>query len=422
METNQNVIKTSTGSRPCNEDKYIDEFDIHLSNDSIIKFYAVFDGHGGDFVSKKCIEKIPDLIREQIEKEDNAICNVNINIRHLGIARAFNEATEQLHKEINIKKLSGGSTALMILEDNDCIFIHQMGDCRATIGDVLTGEISIVKRAMVDCILDPLYIKDLKEGIAQTPIHAMPGLAIQRKNESVKSHPLCTKESMSEWKINDDDNEENAHAEWMTFNINHCKKKGKNNEITEAIKPRKDPGANAFRLSLCDTQPTRGISGKDEQIMNHGQTFRYELPIKHRSGKILVYGTDGIEDLNALPNDKILHVITSIDLFEKYFEENNLILKNISSSIIYPVNGTFHEKMNWLSKVAHSLPVDLFWKESVKKSAKILENIFENKDNVKAAFTGVEYDNISLLCDIILEYINIRGSADNVTIGIKKWL
>ena len=242
----------------------------------------------------------------------------------------------------------------------------------------------------------------------------------------MKSSPVvCTRESMSRMKI-ENDSDGFATEEWMAFNIAYCSRAGYNHNTQPAIMPKKDSCANAFRLSPCGTQPTRGISGYNEKIITKGQTFRYNVPISDLSGCVLTFGCDGIEDNGAITADKIHSVATSFDKFKELLDDNNILFRNWNNyhSKIngYPKNGTFCEKLIWMRDYAFNIKInDKFWKDSVSNSASKLLDICENSTDFQLAFTSRGESSMSTLINAFIELCNVRGSADNVTFGMIKY-
>lgn len=116
-------IDSKQGKRDYMEDTYnIQEF---MLNSKKAILYGVFDGHGGDKVSKRLSDKDKGLFSYMIsnlnKKKDISITN---NIRN-----SFLEYDLMLYKE-NFKD---GSTAIVILVYDDMLYVINLGDSRAMI-------------------------------------------------------------------------------------------------------------------------------------------------------------------------------------------------------------------------------------------------------------------------------------------------
>jgi len=287
---------------------------------------------------------------------------------------------------------------------------HQMGDCRAQLGDVITGQLKRSHRAVVDGFF-PAEVRNLGYGFVQTPIHAMTGAAVWRDGVSEEDRRLgvkCTRESMSRMKIDGDDGDEAVHAEWMAFNMLRCSSLAKKHQDETALLPFHASGG--WRLATCGTQPTRGICGSRETLLKKGQTFRYDVPSSGRNGHILAFGCDGVEDHNAIPKSKIVEVSTSVDCFKALFDDDNLLFKFIQEyETSYPKEGTFCEKLSWMETHAKNIPVDNFWKDSIQKSASELKSLFMDED-------------LSFCVRAFILLCSVRASSDNVTFGLIKYI
>jgi len=87
--------------------------------DECVDLFAVFDGHGGDYVSRYACEMFPIFIEKRIRKN------------RLNPTLALTLALNDLNESIRQKDLEGGSTALVgLVVDNMC-YIANIGDSRA---------------------------------------------------------------------------------------------------------------------------------------------------------------------------------------------------------------------------------------------------------------------------------------------------
>lgn len=110
------VLQTQ-GTRPYMEDRYV----------IIPKFYngfdliAVFDGHGGKFVSDFCADNMARVLRSRLDA-------LNGNIRE-ALKQAFQDIDDQMPMAASI---STGSTCLVILcNGEDTLWVANTGDSRA---------------------------------------------------------------------------------------------------------------------------------------------------------------------------------------------------------------------------------------------------------------------------------------------------
>jgi hypothetical protein len=301
-----------------------------------------------------------------------------------------------------------------------------MGDCRATLIDGASQSIVQAPRSWIDCALNIAKISVRGIGAVQTPIHAMPGLAVPRESgpNSVMKSMVSTRDSMSLCRIENDDPEESAFDEFRAYNIAYCARAGKDPNSTKPVLPRRD--GRAFRLSPCNTQPTRAIAGLNEQVLRNGQTFRYDVPLQERVGTMLVYGCDGMEDNGAIPAAMVASIATSKVFFMDQLYTDNIIF-TVMAPIVrqgFPCDAPYTQKMAWLKEVAESGQINVadgHWLKSIARSAQALQDLFGDQEQVDRAFVGQSAGDLELLCKMLVEHANVRGSGDNVTCGVKKW-
>jgi len=427
----ESSIVTTTGSRQKNEDTHIERCEVEGGT-----LEAVFDGHGGKQISELAEKRVIPLLNPELVKRREVIENGSLDEALLAVAEAFNACTDNLHQEIREAFLSGGSTALFIYQTSRCIFMHTMGDCRGTVS-TRDGEIKTAPRALVDGAFLHKPVVDKGVGLAQTHIHAMPGDAVWREDvteEQRKAPLVCTMESMRRMRIENDDEEESAYEEWCAYNIAHCsslidlQNKCQNSSMVKpivhsshpALLPKKDWNANAWRLSPCECQPTRGLRGINEKVLPNGQTWRYDITMEEcaREGLLMSSGCDGVEDNHAIDPSMIMKCLSSKDIFMAQIDNENLIHKYWNGFESYPHSGTIREKLQWMHDHVHNIrQIDLFWKNSIAKSVGILIEMLDD-GSLEYAFTGTSQHQLELRCKAFVELINCRGSADNVTVGL----
>ena len=425
------AIVTTTGSRPKNEDTHIERYEVEGGT-----LKAVFDGHGGKQISELAEKRVTHLLNPELVQRREVIENGSLDEAHLAVAEAFNACTDNLHQEIGRKFLSGGSTALFIYQTPRCIFMHNMGDCRATVSTP-DGEIKTAPRALVDGAFLHKSVVDKGFGLVQTHIHAMNGDAVWREDvtEEQRMAPVvCTMESMSRMRIENDDQEESAYEEWRAYNIAHCsslidlQNKCKNSSMVKpiihsshpALLPKKDWNANAWRLSPCKCQPTRGLRGIKERVLPNGQTWRYDISMEEcsREGLLLMMGCDGVEDNHAIDPSMIMKCLVSIDTFLAQIDNDNLLHKYWNGFESYPHSEGIREKLQCMHDHADDIRhIDRFWIDSIAKSAGILIEMLDD-GRLEYAFAGTSQHQLELRCKAFVELINCSGSADNVTVGL----
>ena len=409
----ESVILSFECSREGNEDTHLDEFEIELKNGKKIIISGIFDGHGGREVSELCERKSKEYIEEAIENEEiqENLCSSEKNLRLIGMAKTFDNVITRLNEDVMF--LKSGSTALYVIETDEEIYAHQIGDCRMTMCNE-DGSIVETERSRIDNALDNEKIIDMPYGKMQTNIHCMEGLAEPRSGE--EDEPMSKKEDMMKWKIKGDDEEETNHQEWMNYNIAFHK----GNENIKAIMPKKDMFGPGIRLSPCGTQPTRGIAGISEKTLKKGETIRYGIKNEERIGKTLVMSCDGVEDNGSIKKNEISGVIASYENLKKMVLGENLLARSIKKRGVEEGDcKNIKERMCWIERNVYKLGIDEYWKKSLKKSCGKIKYMCDDEEEMERIWCSKEKHDIIKKIEIIIEMINIMGSADNVSIGLK---
>ena len=410
----ESVILSFECSREGNEDTHLDEFEIELKNGKKIKISGIFDGHGGREVSELCERKSKEYIEEAIENQEiqENLCSSEKNLRLIGMSKTFDNAITRLNKDVMF--LRSGSTALYVAETDEEIYAHQIGDCRMTMCNE-DGTIVETERSRIDNALDNEKIIDMPYGKMQTNIHCMEGLA-EPRSEDEKEKPMSKKEDMMKWKIKGDDEEETNHQEWITYNLAFHK----GNENIKAIMPKKDMFGPGIRLSPCGTQPTRGIAGISEKTLKKGETIRYGIKNEERIGKTLVMSCDGVEDNGSIKKNEISGVIASYENLKKMVLGENLLARSIKKRGVQEEDcKNIKERMCWIERNVYKLGIDAYWKKSLKKSCGKIKDMCDDEEEMERIWCSKEKHDITKKLEIIIEMINIMGSADNVSIGLK---
>lgn len=118
------------GKRPQNEDKhsYIMNLDGKNTTSGKIDYYAVYDGHGGKFVSKYLHSKLPEYF---IDKR------VKYPLSASFVKNVYNHISETLKNEYSEKSYNTGSTCLVVIrfKQGDCDYLNILntGDSRCVI-------------------------------------------------------------------------------------------------------------------------------------------------------------------------------------------------------------------------------------------------------------------------------------------------
>jgi serine/threonine protein phosphatase PrpC len=109
------------GKRDYMEDFYI--VDEHFLPDKNGSLYVVLDGHGGDTVAKRCMERLPAILKKNITR-------FGMNNIHDALIATFYEIDELF--DIREDYMTG-TTCLVILRFSDKLWIANCGDSRAFI-------------------------------------------------------------------------------------------------------------------------------------------------------------------------------------------------------------------------------------------------------------------------------------------------
>ena len=295
-----------------------------------------------------------------------------------------------------------------------------MGDCRATVS-YDDGRIKMANQSVVDGAFPERGVVHKGVGAAQTPIHAMLGKTVWRDEvpKDARSQVVCTIESMGRKRIDNDHNDE-AFDEWCNYNLWYCANRGIDPESKVALEPRKDKCSPAIRLCPCDTQPTRGVKGINEQVVPHGQTWRYDISLEEcgREKLMIGVGCDGVEDNRAVTFPKIMACVSSLDKFKAHLDDENLLHKSWLDFESYHSAGGFRDKVQWMGDHSDSIKVqDEIWKSSIERSARVLTRMIDD-ETLEYAFRGISSEQLDLRCKAFVELVNLCASGDNVTFGL----
>lgn len=116
-------VASKQGKRPTMEDTHA----IHICNG--IKYYAVYDGHGGKSVSRQLRDAFHKVVFAHINSlATKSEANVKTAIRD-----AFLEMDRRLYNNFLKSKDPSGSTANVVIQIKDKLYIANLGDTRAVI-------------------------------------------------------------------------------------------------------------------------------------------------------------------------------------------------------------------------------------------------------------------------------------------------
>ena len=125
---NNGQVYSIQGHRPSMEDTHL------IAKLDDIQLYGIFDGHGGNYTS----DILPTLVTKHLL---NPLSDVNIKYNSKKIISHINQAFINIDNEIynNITDESG-STAVIILNINNLIYLINLGDSRAVIFKYINGK------------------------------------------------------------------------------------------------------------------------------------------------------------------------------------------------------------------------------------------------------------------------------------------
>ena len=115
------IVGQHQGAREYMEDTFV--VDTNLYHD--MKVYAVFDGHGGTYVSEFLKQHMLDVLKNVLSSRTNEIPSIE-DCLYITIKRL--QSMLEKDKCINV-----GSTCLIALRNKDMLYIANVGDCRAII-------------------------------------------------------------------------------------------------------------------------------------------------------------------------------------------------------------------------------------------------------------------------------------------------
>jgi len=115
-------IVQDIGSRPYQEDRHSCHFNFFKN----FHYFAVFDGHGDDKVSIFLEAYFKDILKKELE---NFYPKLSIE---QCLFKAFNDLNKILPNEISV---NAGSTALVIIKDDNTLYVANVGDSRVIINN-----------------------------------------------------------------------------------------------------------------------------------------------------------------------------------------------------------------------------------------------------------------------------------------------
>ena len=108
------------GSRDYMEDRHYIALKFFMDYD----LYCIFDGHGNDSIAKYLHLYFKDVLRNSLLSEEFETVQ--------GMVQGFQNAFKTMHNTIPVSiGMNAGSTALVILQNSQEIWVANVGDCRA---------------------------------------------------------------------------------------------------------------------------------------------------------------------------------------------------------------------------------------------------------------------------------------------------
>ena len=185
------LVYSTKGLRSNNEDTY------SILKKNKILFCGIYDGHGGDEVSKFLKNNLGKLIL----KEPKCF---NINI----IKKIFSKFSKRLNKYLLRYKINSGSTALITMMQENKLIIINIGDCRGIIcrkglaipltKDHKPGFIE-EKERIVKMGGKLIYDKAIKA-------HRIQGMSVSRSFGDLDVKYVSDQPDIYKYKVNKDDN------------------------------------------------------------------------------------------------------------------------------------------------------------------------------------------------------------------------
>lgn len=96
---------------------------MELSNGVVVELHAVFDGHGGAESARFCARSISQYVHDAYEASVAHEASMEERYR-----RALVDAFARLHKEVSAAGIKDGTTATVVLVDEDRIVVGSVGD------------------------------------------------------------------------------------------------------------------------------------------------------------------------------------------------------------------------------------------------------------------------------------------------------
>ena len=413
---------SQTGTRPKMEDTDVSNIPIKPDGTKQMGvLYGVWDGHGGDLVSKFAEDNYPKLFESHLP--------TNGSPTDFQVVKAFKEADRDF--QMNCPK-TGGTTTLVAYILGKKIFVNCLGDCRLIIFNRKTGEICRNDFRVYDNSLDT--VRDVKNSLTMTKIHAMPGLARLPDGKLACSVKLS---QMDKCTIDNDDDEQSAKREWIAYNISL--NPSADPDTVEAILPwhlRGDP-SHAFRLSPCGTQPTRGTG--NENTIHLGEVYVFDCQDIDLDKHAITMSCDGIEDNGCLTAHQIPLACceNGYHFWEKQLVIDNFLLNNCydkseNSKFIpekwnEPTNDMnlskqleiFCQSTEYVNPFEKKYRVkmfnnDRFWRKAVNSAA--ANNLDDIRSNISQAYLMNTPEEIKRVVEFTARMLDLRACADNKTL------
>ena len=120
-------VSYAQGDRQEMEDTHITRTE--MAQQPSLAFFAVFDGHGGNFVSDRCQELMPGLISARLP---NQPAQPTVDVLSAALRDACFELDSKLY-ETRFRALTCGSTGIMALVTGNNYIVANVGDSRGIV-------------------------------------------------------------------------------------------------------------------------------------------------------------------------------------------------------------------------------------------------------------------------------------------------
>jgi len=112
----------------------------HISVRSGIDVVGVFDGHAGTDASRFCADHMGTVLQDQIIEKETHLSTLKRKEFENELTQLLKETFVVCHQKMKEQGIDGGTTALLVVQDKELIWIANAGDCRAIISTKQTAQ------------------------------------------------------------------------------------------------------------------------------------------------------------------------------------------------------------------------------------------------------------------------------------------